>query len=114
MGEDQNCIDYRGQNIVFTENVRRHILQRHPEMDTYIAEVCNVLAAPDLVYSLQRTKTHWYYKFGVCRGLEAGTFMLVIVGYNDAGAHRVKTAYPILSPAVTSADYLVYVTGQQL
>ena len=112
MAGDQNCTNYRGQNVEFAENVRRHILQRHPEMDAYIDEVCNVLAAPDLVDSLPRTKTHWYYRLGICRDHEAGTYMLVIVGYNDDGSHWVKTSHPILSPVVTPGHYRIFPTGQ--
>ena len=112
MTVDQICKNYRQQSVVFTENVRRHILWRHPEMDSYIDDVCSVLAAPDLVYSLPRTKTHWYYKLGLYREHEAGAYVLVLVGYNDVGEHWVKTSYPILNPVVTPGHYLIFPTGQ--
>ena len=99
---------------MFAENVRRHILQRHPEMNAYIDEVCNVLATPDFVHTLQRTKTHFYYKLGICRDYEAGTYMLVRVGYNDSGDHWVKTSHPIVYPVVTPGHYHIYPAGQQL
>ena len=112
MAGDQNCINYRGQTVLFAENVRSHILVRHPEMDAYIDEVCNVLAGPDRVDSLARTKTHWYYRLGICRDHEAGTYLLVVVGYNDNGMHWVKTSYPIFSPVVTLGRYRIFPTGQ--
>ena len=104
----QNFTNYRGQTVEFSGNVRNHILERHPEMYAYIDEVWNVLANPDLVYSHVRTKTHWYYKLGICKEREAGTYMLVIVGYNDEGYRWVKTCHSILNPVVERGHQRIF------
>lgn len=109
---DQQCTNYLGQHVALAENVLDHILKRHPEMDAYINSICHVLAVPDLVYSHVRTKTHWYYELGICADNEAGTYMLVIVGYNDGGAHRVKTSHAILSPVETTSHVLIFPRGE--
>ena len=83
-------------------------------MEAYLDEVCHVLAVPDLVYSHVRTKTHWYYKLGVCRDREAETYMLVIVGYNDEGVRWVKTCHAILNPVVEPGHWRIYPDQGQL
>lgn len=106
MTADERCIDYRGQIVMISRAVRAHIVDRHPEVEPYLAQLCDVLSDPDLVYSRARTKTHLYYKHGICSGEFTGAYLVAYVRYNDSGDRSVGTAYSTSTPA--SGDVNIY------
>lgn len=73
--------DLFGNNLTLTDERKRHILSRHPEMEGFIAKVPEVLADPDIiVQSVLDPSTVLYHKkyesYVVVVGKTTGKFII--------------------------------------
>ena len=63
-----HCPDRFGRDVVLSRNVGDHIGRRHPEMTSFLGNVCDVLAEPDLVYHRPEVPSYLFYKLGILQG----------------------------------------------
>ena len=78
----------------FPDSALHHILSGHPDIGPYLPEICDVLAAPDYVFTRPARNTHIYCKDGILPE-ELPRYFVVYVQYNgDNGTRSIATAYP--------------------
>lgn len=89
------CTDYLQRRVIFPPNRLDHVAQRHPEVIPYIDSICDVLSAPDSVWAEYRSNgdSYLYCKLGITLGRLTGTYLVVVVSFNDQDEGLVKTVY---------------------
>ncbi|OGC06684.1 hypothetical protein A2230_01445 [candidate division WOR-1 bacterium RIFOXYA2_FULL_36_21] len=67
-----------GEKIYLTDDNWRHVVERHPEVETYLSKIEEVLKLPDFVKLSRRdSSVHLYYKF--YHEVYKGKYILVVV-----------------------------------
>ena len=95
---DLNCEDYKRRSVTVSHGTLLHVRRRHPEMKSYVKDVCNALLDPNLVYFRERTRSYLFYRLGLLAGSMSRNYMVVVVRYTDSN-DIVKTFYSTGRPA---------------
>ena len=92
---ESNCKDYAGRWVMFPRDRLDHVGRRHPEILTYVDNICDALEDPDSVWVRRRSNgdSHLYCKLGITSGRLTGTYLVVVVSFNDQDEGQVKTVY---------------------
>ena len=94
-----DCLDCWGQSVSVGQDLFGHVALRHPEMEPFLTRICEVLEAPDFIYTRPRTQSYLFYKLGILTGRLYNTYMVGIVRYGLIGEATVRTVYPTTQPA---------------